>query len=660
MIKQVQIIICSAAASRVATVALMILANEFLPTHDATGVHKFRPTVFPAPSSRGSGGGGVLAAFTRWDSAWFLSIADSGYPYSPEQHYDCRRRSNSRGVVDCAGTERAWGGEEYVSATGHEEEREEECRRDIPLEEQAHAFFPLYPLTVRWTAASIRAVTPQAVSVGKTDSLILAAVLVSNACFVAAAVLLYYLGTVVTGDSFLAFRGALAFCATPASVFFSTAYTESLFSALTFAGLLVLFSEGRRRRRRNGPSGERSGMEGGCGAVGSGTQINCAWSGALSSWVAAVLLSLATLTRSNGIAAAGVLVLEKLRWMADEYSVSSNNFKHRAKLNGGEEIITRPAATSNDKHGQGKVDDSRGVSKRGVPVTWARLAACAIFTAFQAILVAAPYVLVQVYAYRKFCKGGETPWGSDAAGKEYDGDDTILQQHLQHLHPWCTWQVPSVYAHVQSAYWGVGALKYYQWKQIPNFLLAAPTLLLTVCGVVQFFSAQLQGLTQERRAEFGPSVRQAGRVDWVRRLVMLSPPWLERLADSFFGPSRLPNPASQSFEHSGAAALVLQWGFLGLFAALCMNVQVRHTFSHSRKIVHKTSALLFFFWAGGSKLDILIVLALYRDCCSPGLSCFFVHSFRRLLSSEPSSVCYVRTFAVSMEIHTAEQLIMQH
>ena len=163
--------------------ALMVLANTLLPTHNATGVHKFRPRSFPVPSRSaaagggsdggdGGGGGSILSAFTRWDAAWFLSIADAGYP---GDRSSADLDDDTDEAVDCAGTRRAWGGEdyhEYASEGGkdykleeegdrEEEQKEQEqeyerssshrsrrCRADIPLEDQAHAFFPLYPLSL--------------------------------------------------------------------------------------------------------------------------------------------------------------------------------------------------------------------------------------------------------------------------------------------------------------------------------------------------------------------------------------------------------------------------------------------------------------------------------------------------------------------------------
>ena len=96
--------------------------------------------------------------------------------------------------------------------------------RDGYSGEMSHAFFPLYPLVVASTAAVLRA------------DLVLVAVVLSNVSFVAAAVILLELGQSLLADRHLAFQAATIFCVSPASVFFSSCYTESFFAMLTFAG----------------------------------------------------------------------------------------------------------------------------------------------------------------------------------------------------------------------------------------------------------------------------------------------------------------------------------------------------------------------------------------------------------------------------------------
>ena len=71
-----------------------------------------------------------------------------------------------------------------------------------------------------------------------SSSLRLSAVLVNVAAFVAAALALYELSRRVLKDERLAYKSALYFCVSPASIFFSAAYTESFHAALSFAAML--------------------------------------------------------------------------------------------------------------------------------------------------------------------------------------------------------------------------------------------------------------------------------------------------------------------------------------------------------------------------------------------------------------------------------------
>eukprot|EP00741_Cyanophora_paradoxa_P005791 tig00000113_g5612.t1 len=318
---------------------------------------------------------GPLRGFGNWDGVYFLAIARRGYVY-----------------------------------------------------EQEHAFFPLYPLCVRWLAAVARPLLLGAVS--ESQLFLLSALVVSNCAFVAAAVVLHRLCLALTSDAALSRRAAALFCAAPASVFLSAAYTESLFALLSFSGALLL------ARGRPTP--------------------------------AALLFALAAATRSNGALLALLL------------------------------------------------------AHAGVAGAWAarpqppKALLSLVAAGLRCLLVLAPLAAFQYQGYSLFCAGPAPP------------------------RPWCSRPVPLLYSFVQDRYWNVGFLRYYELKQIPNFALATPALLLSAAGVLRYSSAAPR-----------------------------------RLLTAGIDPGR--GPAS-SYLSPRVAPLVLLWGFSALVAAFCMHVQVATRF----------------------------------------------------------------------------------
>ncbi|XP_055607293.1 GPI mannosyltransferase 2-like [Uranotaenia lowii] len=96
------------------------------------------------------------------------------------------------------------------------------------------------------------------------------------------------------------------------------------------------------------------------------------------------------------------------------------------------------------------------------------------------IIIIFHYGIVQVYYYYLFCF--EQKFSFPAHVKDYGmvnglvlaGNKTATSS------PWCSNFLPLSYSYVQSHYWDVGFMKYYQIKQLPNFLLALPVIYLIV------------------------------------------------------------------------------------------------------------------------------------------------------------------------------------
>ena len=132
----------------------------------------------------------LLRPFAHWDGSYFVKIAVSGYVY-----------------------------------------------------EQQHAFLPLYPVLIRIVADGVLA--PFRAQLSLLSRCLIAGVLASNVLHAIAVRLLFQLTQHVFANAYFSFVAAAFFAISPASVYLSAVYSESLFSLLAILGLVFFYSHRR-------------------------------------------------------------------------------------------------------------------------------------------------------------------------------------------------------------------------------------------------------------------------------------------------------------------------------------------------------------------------------------------------------------------------------
>ncbi|XP_019445862.1 PREDICTED: GPI mannosyltransferase 2 isoform X2 [Lupinus angustifolius] len=261
--------------------------------------------------------------------------------------------------------------------------------------EQIYAFLPLLPISISFFSRTVFAVFVP--FIGHRAVLALSGYVINNLAFVFAALYFYKLSTIILKDHGIALQATILFCFNPASIFYSSIYSESLYSLLSFGGMYYFVSGGSN--------------------------------------LSVIFLALSGCARSNGVLNAGYLCFQTM---------------HQAY-------------------------DAMFQRKRVIIV---------IAGAIRSAFIFAPFIAFQAYGYYNMCVG----------------------RSPVELRPWCKAKVPLLYNYIQSHYWDVGFLRYFQVKQLPNFLLATPILSLALCSVVHyaklrpqiFFSLGFQTSTEEK------------------------------------------------------------------------------------------------------------------------------------------------------------------
>ncbi len=110
---------------------------------------------------------------------------------------------------------------------------------------------------------------------------------------------------------------------------------------------------------------------------------------------------------------------------------------------------------------------------------------------FIIVYVGLPYVLYQQYAGYLYCSTAVKPVSlsfllPQVPSQELEsfalqlGVQTPFSVNSSTIPDWCEGIPWSSYTRLQKQFWNVGPLNYYEWKQLPNFLLALPVLLIVL------------------------------------------------------------------------------------------------------------------------------------------------------------------------------------
>ncbi|GFP90646.1 GPI mannosyltransferase 2 [Phtheirospermum japonicum] len=427
-----------AVASRLLVLSLIIIWRSLLSPYDTSA--SINPPCLsssdPPPSVVLPGVGSWIERSIVWDGVYFTRIAECGYEY-----------------------------------------------------EQTYAFLPLLPLCLSLLSKTVFA--PLVPVIGFRAVLGLSGYVLNNLAFVFASLYLYRLSVIVLKDKEVALRASVLFCFNPASIFYSSIYSESLYALLSFGGLYYFMS---------------------------GTNF-CA-----TFWFA-----LSGCARSNGVLNAGYIC-----------------FRSMQQVN--EAFISR---------------------KR----SYLRMMKVLFVGALCSVCIFAPFISFQAYGYFKLCIG----------------------RSVGEMRPWCKARLPLLYNYIQSHYWGVGFLRYFQVKQLPNFLLASPILSLAICSIAYyvklwsevFLSLGLRFSSIEDESSVSPSSTPNVMQDDDRAPGLRKRERAMKREDVVTRPSKSDNiPNSPRYDPIVILPFVLHLSFMVATAFFVMHVQVATRFLSASPLLY--------------------------------------------------------------------------
>lgn len=228
------------------------------------------------------------------------------------------------------------------------------------------------------------------------------------------------------------------FCYNPASIFFSSCYSESLFASLTFIAMFIIEFRSQKflsKYPNDNNKQERSGF----------VPLHHLNRLIYIILPALIPLALSSATRSNGLVNVGFIIFHFLIKYATLLKAEKKLWPLLAYISLILEIIQD-----------------------------------VLVLVMSSVLAASGYISFQIYSFIRFC----TQNNARSKGS------------FQTKPLWCNNLLPHPYGQVQAKYWNVGMFRYYELKQLPNFLLAAPVTFIVLVGSL--------GWAKERRRATKP------------------------------------------------------------------------------------------------------------------------------------------------------------
>lgn len=112
--------------------------------------------------------------------------------------------------------------------------------------------------------------------------------------------------------------------------------------------------------------------------------------------------------------------------------------------------------------------------------------------AISVFIVFFQFGIFQTYIYNLFCIKKDFRFAGHIIKYAIKENLVLAGNKTDLSSPWCLNTVPMAYSYIQSQYWDVGFLKYFELKQIPNFLLAFPMISFMLIKSFQFVKSNFK------------------------------------------------------------------------------------------------------------------------------------------------------------------------